>query len=75
MMHPESVGSLGQNPLLSLALNDHNTVFFCDQDLGYDNSGEQNQGVGRSLLLPHQDNAGEVSTLVPAVVARQLDTP
>ena len=26
MMHPESVGSLGQSPLLSLALNDHNTV-------------------------------------------------
>lgn len=26
MMQPESVGSLGQSPLLSLALNDHNTV-------------------------------------------------
>lgn len=58
MMHPESVEQPWASPLLSLALNDHNTVFFCDQDLGDGNSGEQNQGVGgRSLLLPHQDNA------------------
>ena len=46
---------------------------------GGDNSGEQKQGEGRSeqLFHPNQGNAmgAGVSTLVPAVVVRQLDNP